>query len=124
MKYFLMVLFIILFTGCAKSYNIKPSYDEDTKIVKIGDFVIPDISYYKEKPSNTSNSSLGNLRSVIKTIRSDSNICDTIYAIDYTSSDNWIYYNSAKEDILATFKDKCTVEDVGENLSFLKWRYF
>lgn len=122
MKYslFLFVLLGLIFSGCAKSYDVESSYDKDTKTAKIDNYIIEDVSFYDEKNSGYNIDSKGNTEYIIKTIRSDGGICDYINIKNYQSRGSWFYYKSAKEDVLKRYGNNCDVEEVGNNLVLLK----
>lgn len=118
-KYILMSFGILLvFSGCAKNFNVNPNYDEKNKRVFIEDYIIPNISYHSKshKPIVRSKGKAGKFHQLFK---SNNNNCKFIKSVFDYRNGGWYKSTSAKEDVLAINHNKnCIVEEIA-NISFI-----
>lgn len=112
----ILVVNILIFTGCAPTYTLKPNYDKNTNILMIDGYVLKNVTETIDKKRID----LHAVANEYKKFNTDDILCKKIaYSYSDISNTNRYYLTSAIDDIESQYKKKCIIEKIN-NLSFFQ----
>jgi len=110
-----LVVNILIFTGCAPTYTLKPNYDKNTNILTINGYIIKNATETIDKQITNMNA----ITYEYKKFNADDNVCKKLaYKYSDISNTNRYYLTSSIEDVKSSYKNKCIIEKINNLIFF------
>jgi len=115
------LLFILIVStqliSCAHNYDLSPKYNEESKILNLGEFSIENITHHRSNLKRVGDRSAARIENQV--YKSSDTVCNELEVSIATLNTGYYFTNEAYHDILDTYDGKCAIENIA-NVFFMK----